>query len=487
MAKTSDRMSSRPFASWKECRGVVSWGEQSLDVEFDFTFGQTTGITFVFRDLVAAGNAGVIALYALYKASSVEFLDLEATTTDGYQVRTDSLYLTAASLNGDQAGTHLTLRGSAASVKVECTQLAYDVEDRGRIVFLTQGQRAYGPDVTETCKLGTVYVQGDHNPKDFSKLTGCIVVDNECIEKVRLECWAAKCEELVDLLLDVFSIGEGRRIRWGALQVYFGSQIVRAELRSLGTADKPFEPMFSHMNLRPVLRFALENYSKELRDTFGIKFAVEWFLMAHAYREVRYIAGMTAIEHLVFKYLETHVPKGQRGILRKSDARPIRKALQSSLGKSVGILKKKGHLLPEAEPRVRPLLEDAVNNVNKKPLRVELREMLSCYGVPLDGLEEHLDRMVRVRNDVVHRGFHAPSKGDASLRFYESVLRELLKRIFLQLLGYNGQYCTWFTKQTFAEFQPGKARPVPAKAYTWWQRILCALPGFGRRFRRKLS
>ena len=171
--KALDDMSGKPFASWKDCRGAVSWGSHSLDVEFDLAFGQTTEITFTFKDIAAAGSAGVLDLYNVYnaKTSSVEVLDLEATTPDGHQLKTDSLYLTAASLNANQDGTHLTFMGSAGFVEIEFTQAECEVEDRGRVAFYTQGQRAFGPGVTGTCELGTVSVQGDHSPDDFSQLT----------------------------------------------------------------------------------------------------------------------------------------------------------------------------------------------------------------------------------------------------------------------------------------------------------------------------
>jgi hypothetical protein len=320
-------------------------------------------------------------------------------------------------------------------------------------------------------------------PDDFSALTGCVIFDAERLKKVELLGWAVKCESRFDLLLEVFSIGEGRRIRWGVKEVYFGSELMQVELVSLGTADKPFQPMFPHLNLRPVLEFALKNYTKELRDASGMQYAVAWFLMAHAYTEVRYVAGMTAIEHLVSKHIEGHVPKGRRGILSKAAARSVRKTLREALDKSIDYLKKKGSLPHEEELRARLLLENAVSNVNKKPLRVQLRAMLAFYGVPLDGLEEHLDRMVSARNDIVHRGFHESGESDDRLRFLEDVLRELLKRIFLQILGYQGRYDTWFREHAYVEFQPGKPQASSTKLFPWWQRFLFAIPLVGGRLR----
>lgn len=478
-------MSSQPVVSYKYCKGNASWGTHSLDVEFDFTFGKRTEIRFAFKDIAAAAaNAEVLALYTVYRSnqSSIESLRLEATTPEGHRLRTESLYLTAASLYSGQTGTHLKFEGSAGTVNIIFRDCAA-AEDRGRIVFHTQGQRAFGPGVTATCDLGTVSVRGDPSPDDFNELTGCVIFDAERLRKVDLMGWAGRCENRFDLLLEVFSIGEGRRIRWGLKNTYFGSELMHVRLVSLGKADKPFQPMFPYLNLRPVLEFALNNYTRELRDTLGIQYAVAWFLMAHAYTEVRYVAGMTAIEHLVSKYIEAHVPKGRRGILSKAVAQPVRRALRETLDKSIGSLKGKGVLRHEDEQRARPLLEDAVNNVNKKPLRVQLRDMLAFYGVPLDGLDEHLDRMVRARNDIVHRGFHESGEGDDRLRFLEDVLRELLKRIFLQILGYRGRYDTWFRQHAYVEFQPGKPQASLTKPFPWWQRFLFAFPFIGRRLR----
>ena len=85
-----------------------------------------------------------------------------------------------------------------------------------------------------------------------------------------------------------------------------------------------------------------------------------------------------------------------------------------------------------------------IGNLNMQSFQSSLQSMLAEYLVPLNGLNEYLPDLIKVRNKIVHSGIHKPSNGQMSLDTYLSAAEELLRRIFLSLLDYDGNYNTYF-------------------------------------------
>ena len=102
---------------------------------------------------------------------------------------------------------------------------------------------------------------------------------------------------------------------------------------------------------------------------------------------------------------------------------------------------------PQEAGRVKDIvteLKGRLGNLNMQSLQSSLRAMLQQYLVPLEGLDGLIRDLVNVRNDIIHRGLHEGSAYQKSLTMYLSAAEELVRRIFLALLDYNGNYQTYF-------------------------------------------
>jgi hypothetical protein len=66
---------------------------------------------------------------------------------------------------------------------------------------------------------------------------------------------------------------------------------------------------------------------------------------------------------------------------------------------------------------------------------------------------------IGVRNKIVHRGrFKPAAPGETSLLHNLSTLRELLKRIVLSMLDYEGQYCSFLGGHKWVHFPASPAK-----------------------------
>lgn len=248
----------------------------------------------------------------------------------------------------------------------------------------------------------------------------------------------------------MLSFANGRFLQTNLIRVVQDEQLNSITLYNKTSHTEPYKPTFSHLNLQPFVKTGLEKYDQTFIEKTGFNIALEWFLMPHRYNESRYLAQMTALEHLIHVYVE-HQPSNR--IFRKAE---FKKQLRPALEKTIKDIIPQLNGYSSNREHYETLLEDLkrrIGDLNRRSLWLNLNSMLSIYRVPLDGLNEVLPELIKIRNQIVHRGFHEQSSEQKSLRKYLSALEELLKRIFLSLLDFRGQRRTFFNEIEFKDFE----------------------------------
>lgn len=101
----------------------------------------------------------------------------------------------------------------------------------------------------------------------------------------------------------------------------------------------------------------------------------------------------------------------------------------------------------EAYPDMVRVARNKVAEINRYPFKDNLRKFLKEYKVPLDGIDQNIESAIGVRHKIVHRGMYISVGSIQSVNDHLAVLRELLTRIFLTLLRYNGEYQSFLNGQ----------------------------------------
>jgi hypothetical protein len=96
--------------------------------------------------------------------------------------------------------------------------------------------------------------------------------------------------------------------------------------------------------------------------------------------------------------------------------------------------------------------KNKIGEINRYPFKENLWEFLKEYKVPLEGIKQDIEPAVNARHQIVHRGLY--NSGDQSIRDHLAVLRELLSRIFLALLKYDGEYQSFLNGPEWKKFPP---------------------------------
>lgn len=249
----------------------------------------------------------------------------------------------------------------------------------------------------------------------------------------------------VRLILDVLSLAEGRFMDWSIRRIIIGDKICSARLCGPRGTTEPQFPVFSYLNLGPILKIALEKYTRQLCHETGIDLAIEWFLMHPRYSELRFITGMTALEHMIHVFSERN-PLGS--LLPKATFKQsVRPHVESALRIAMAALPNGGNLTQEVE-----IMLNKLGDLNRWPLQENLKKMLQCYDVPFRDLAGEIPKLIKLRNDIVHIGHQPTLPGSSGLNYSNAVLRELLTRIFLTLLGYEGQYQSFLSGPAWVSF-----------------------------------
>ena len=437
-----------PFIAYKNCTGILSHDGNSIETSFDLTFSKNGKIQIFFNDQKFDNNTSWIYFASNQKTETTATFSLEGKTQDHFSLVSDSVWLTESNITSTPQSSALKIQGTAGQIDLQKRNddsLKGDIE----VQFWIAGLKCFGS-LEFKHGIGKILVRGNHAIKDFSEICGVCAIRKHLEGKGEYSSWFESVKEQSRRILDLLSFANGRFLQTNLIRVVQDEQLTSITLFNKTSHAEPYKPTFSHLNLQPFVKTGLEKYDQNFIDKTGFNVALEWFLMPHRYNESRYLAQMTALEHLIHVYVE------QQSSNRMFGKAEFKKQLRPALEKTIEdiIPQLKGY--SSNQEHYETLFEDLkrkIGDLNRRSLWLNLNSMLSLYRVPLNGLNDFLPELIKIRNQIVHRGFHEQSSDQKSLGKYLSALEELLKRIFLSLLDFRGQRRTFFNEIEFKDFE----------------------------------
>lgn len=424
------------------CIGKLRWNAAELPIAFSLVCRPNGAVVISASDIPVSNESKFLWEIEAGRGHTLENFTISGVSADGIRIHTDHAYFTECGTRSDQTGDVFALK--ASSNLLDVTWPGPPLNQNGgpyAIEYLIPGLDCLGV-ASAQASFGTVTVRGSARAEDYDCITGTLAVESKVPEQL-----LAQPEDLdrnVRLILDILSFAEGRFMDWSIRKTIIGGKVCSARLSGARGTTEPQFPVFSYLNLEPVLRVALEKYTRQLCDKTGIDLAIEWFLMHPRYSELRFITGMTALEHMI------HVFSERNPLLPKTTFRKfVRPRVESELRAAVATLQNGGNWTQEVE-----IMAHKLGDLNRRPLQENLKKMLQHYQVPLRDLVGEIPKLIQLRNDIVHIGHRPRSPDNPGLAHYNSVLRELLTRIFLTHLEYEGQYQSFLSGPEWVAFPP---------------------------------
>jgi hypothetical protein len=206
---------------------------------------------------------------------------------------------------------------------------------------------------------------------------------------------------------------------------YWSGRKLRSESRGIPVIQSP--------HLYQFMQQCAKNLTGETFSDKGVGLALTWYIdtFVSPMAEVNFLLLCTVLESLKEAYFSK---ESKKKLLSKSLSEKIRVKIfdvLSDFQKEIDDPKviEKYNIYSS---QVKESFESG--SYNKKDLKTSLQEMFKTYSVPYEDLFPKLE-FIKIRNKIVHEGVY---EVDVSLELYN--LSNLVVRVFLAILGYQGDY-----------------------------------------------
>ena len=441
------------------CSGtVIRTGQKenkTVDIRFNIACGVDGSIDIQVEPLEFREE--VLWLIDVFHAPDTESpqLLLKGQTAEGLYLSSDNLYLTEATPQIRQSGAKTIF-----PIKFECVELLASVSNSGRgvvkgtsglIRYDVQGFRCF-PSVSTMAEVGKISAVGAAKIENYDNITGAITIEVEQLSRV--EDWTKKSDEQLEGILDIFSLAGGRYLEWARESLSLGGKWIETIFRSPAHRSEPNQPISHYLNMQPILDLAVSRYNKEVKEVTGFGVALEQFLISSLYVESQFSTSFMALEHLVNTYA---LQRERSTILTKDEftnyvipeiidglkrAKESIKVARETKGRNSGSIKK-----------AFKAISGKIDELNRYSFVQNMWKFLDEIGVPLEDLSRHeIEQVVQTRHTIIHSGSLPTSANTRGKQQGLSLLRELLTRIFLTLLKYEGEYSSYLDGHQYRRF-----------------------------------
>ncbi len=405
--------------------------------------------------------SGVRALLQSFSkpGNPIDEFGLECKTSDGKKrLTSDSVHLVGRNHSSD--GWHVKLRTGEASLSMP----APDTHDRPMLRFHLIGFECF-PAVRVKAELGSIDIRGETQATATDKITGWIAAQGP--DGCQPTSWRKSAEHMLKHLRSVLGFARGAPLP-APVSEFCEGDTVEVTFHETGEGYAPMMPPVPRLNLGPIVEAAVNNITAVDAHRDAFELAVGWLLVPTIYEEVRFLAGMTALESLASELLEEQ----QTRLVDRSEFKQFAKCVRALVDQQ--------NFADSAKDAIKKKLSD-LNRRSFVPKIGALLEQQQVAFTPRDDAElarlaklgnavvhqgvapededlppsiRIIREMVKLRNAIVHRG---TASEDKDLWPYILIIREILVRLVLSILQFDETYqCYIGSRHTrrFPDCQP---------------------------------
>lgn len=301
--------------------------------------------------------------------------------------------------------------------------------------------------IVET-KVGTIYLSHYQGIEEFNQLM--LLYHIPLITSVaKLQIKADGSKTLEEILDNITTVIEDFLKITSLSQSVWHEWVFISVIERVGNSDQDslvFQRFRRPKSKVPVLRqltndsyssefikSAWIGYSRELDEKYGT-FALEWYIESNLVDTIEFkvLNASTCLEMLMDKFTSQ---QRSEYIMDEETFDQFRNKLQRQAKKILKVLEK--------GESTRDSIYKNLGGINRRSYVNKARDLLDYWGVSYDDTELGFEEIVKVRDDVTHRGKYYSKESDFE---YENIFKAykslalILPRIFLAMLKYDGQY-----------------------------------------------
>lgn len=312
-----------------------------------------------------------------------------------------------------KTGSHITIQPQTARLKISCSSKC----ETPWLKMYLRGFKCFRCSPVET-PLGQINIWGKVQGVSKDEVSGGILI--EAPQEKDLTLWREEAEQFFDFVRKGLGLANGGRL-----------QAPVTEFRKENNLEVDFYaghgfqwefPLFSPTVLQPYFTVLAKRYFQLSPIPEVLWNALSWMQAETTFDEIRFLTGMTALETI-----NLNLPKDRINQIPKIQFIKLLNSLKETIQNFRG--------LDEDSTKH---FKKGVGALNKKVFGEKIGLLFDHYEISRADFEDQTIReMVELRNKIIHSGM-APNE-DEIWRFV-ILVRELITRILLKELGFEGNY-----------------------------------------------
>jgi hypothetical protein len=279
--------------------------------------------------------------------------------------------------------------------------------------------------------LGQFETFGATNISSPDELSGYVAV--QAAEGFDPEVWRDQAQQFLMHMHSGLALAHG-----GGLQVarvdYIHESTWTADFYA-GSASRPEFAVQHQLNHEPIIQTLIDRYFNHGPVPPVLWTALGWMHSETTYDEVRFLTAMTALETII----ESELPEKRGTTMSKSAFKSLRRELESVLSATSGLTTEEQEVF-----RLR------IAGINRKSFAEKINALFDHYSLSRQDFDaQAIKQLVDLRNEIVHRG-RIPPGLDPWPKII--LVRELIVRILLSVIGFKGRYCCYIGGQHDRDF-----------------------------------
>jgi hypothetical protein len=336
-------------------------------------------------------------------------------TKGGKTVKSESVFL--LSTFSKNSKYFLKMRAQSATVTLP---LSKSVENAVLRLWFRSFRSFRNPIIDTT--WGKLNVWGDAQNTDNNDMSGYVALI--ALSDVPDHSWYKNADDFLRHMHRGLTLAHGGRLQTPRLDYYFGQ--THCVTFFDGDASKQEFPVQYHLDHGPFIRALVSRYENKGSLSDALWTALGWMQTDTKFDEVRFLTAMTALEMIT----QSQLPSRKGTTIAKSAFKTLGKKLTKVVDDEVDL-----------SDLARDIFCSKIHNLNQKTLSEKISALFTHYSISNRDFEnEIIVHLVKLRNEIVHKGVIPPA-----IDIWPQIIlvRELVTRIFLSEIGFEGRYCCY--------------------------------------------
>jgi len=437
-------MSDRGLMQERKFEGTLSCENNQLPISFNANLDLHGNFQFKFEDIPVNKETKFILTF-WHERDSNQHFSINATTGDGISFNTDHLYFTSIGPHADhERGHYYVLKG--ACQKGVFRRKLNEAVDKPCLHFTLKGFESF-PWLRYESPMGKIIMGGNINPENADLLTGQLELRSVETPK-DINAWQKEAGELLDRICCMMSFAVGKNIQIVVTKLFYADTL-EIVVTPKTVRDSAQMPPFHPLNRQPIFNCVVRFCVDQPKETAKLRFAIDWLTMDATYTEVRLIQAMTAIENLIAILLK----ESERSIFKNSkNFVELKRRLETTINQFAASCDEH-----QSNPNLGKDVSNKLNELNRRSLKKNMLKLFDQYSVPISDIRNEISHAIEARNKIIHRGrYYEDGKKLPDLWNHVTVIRELLVRLLLSIIQFEGRYESYFGVWHSAHFPPSK-------------------------------